>query len=86
MLPEVRGQLKSMSNHKINQCLKAFSVRYRRIQLALICCKEPHLVLLLLSLMDDVFNCEFTYTEDNALAESAETSIVPKLTSQITFA
>lgn len=34
--------------------------------------------------MDDVFNSELTYTEDNALAESAETSYL-KLLHVLTF-
>lgn len=51
-----------MTNHKINQRLKAFCHRHTRIQLALIHCKEPRLALLLLILMDDVFNSELAYT------------------------
>lgn len=62
MLPEVRGQLTSMTNHKINQHLKAFCHRHRRIRLALIHFKEPQLALLLLILMDEVFNSELTHT------------------------
>lgn len=62
MLPEVRSWLTSMTNHKINQCLKAFCHRDTGIRLALIQCKEPQLALLLLILMDDVFNTELTFT------------------------
>lgn len=67
MLPEVRGQMTSMTNHKINQRLKAFC---HRIRLALIHREEPCLPVLLLTLMDGVFSSQLTGVP---LAKSAET-------------
>lgn len=62
MLPEVRGELTSMTNFKINQHLKAFCHRHSRIELAFIHCKGSQLAQLLLILTDVVFNHESACT------------------------
>ena len=63
MLLRVRGQLTSMTNHKINQRLKAFCHRRTRIRWALIQRKEPGLARVV-TRRDGrcLFNGELTYT------------------------
>lgn len=45
MLPEVRGQLRSMTNQEINQALKAFLYQHTTIGFASIHSEEPYLAL-----------------------------------------
>lgn len=87
MLPEVRGHPTSMTNLKINQRLKAFCHQHTGIRLALIPCEEPRSALLLLIVMDDVSNGEFTYIHTHCISgERWNITLAPSYTTYFTTA